>query len=425
MHEEEKLRFAAARRRILRGLGVVGVGTLAGAVGRRVLASHTADTITQPFGNGERPLVQWPEKRQLIQLTTRPPQLDTPFSVFNEGVLTPNDAFFVRYHNAFIFGTPPTGPQTIDTTTFRLVVDGNVNRRLSLTVADLKTKFTPMETVAVCQCAGNSRGFFKPRVRGGQWAHGAMGNARWTGVALRDVLQSAGVGAAAVQVALDGLDTEAWGGVPDFQKAINIDLALGGEVMIAYAMNGADLPMLNGFPIRLVVPGYYATYWVKHLTRITVVDSVYDTFYMTTGYRIPNNDCACVPPGTTPTSTVPITLMNVRSFITSHVDGAAVSLALGQQVVNGIAFDGGSGIREVQFSQDGGVNWRAAQLGPDLGRYSYRPWNIVFSPSQTGTYVLQSRAVNNLGQIQPLDPLWNPPGYMHNIVESVRVRVTG
>lgn len=411
------------RRRILRAAGAFGATALAGGYGLPAVANHLTgrDTITLPFANGERPLVQFPEKRKLIVLTSRPPQLETPFSVFNEGAITPNDAFFVRYHNANLFGGPTNGPQTINANTFRLTVGGNVKQPLSLSITDLKTQFTPVDITAVCQCAGNSRGFFKPRVRGGQWANGAMGNARWTGVPLRDVLNKAGIGATAVQVAFNGLDQPAWGTVPDFAKAIDIPLAMNGEVMLAYAMNGEDLPMLNGFPLRLVVPGYYATYWVKHLTQINVIDAVYDTFYMTTAYRIPNNDCACVPPGTTPASTVPINRMNVRSFITSLQDGAQLPMA--PLPVKGFAFDGGSGIRRVAFSDDDGVTWRDARLGPNLGNYSFRLWDIDFIPTRSGAFTLKVMAVNGAGEAQPLEPRWNPPGYMRNIVESVRVFV--
>ena len=411
------------RRRVLRAAGALGVTSFMGGYGLPAVANHLTgrETITLPFANGERPLVQFPEKRKLIVLTSRPPQLETPFSVFNEGAITPNDAFFVRYHNANLFGAAINGPQTINANTFRLSVGGKVKQPLQLTITDLKTRFTPVDITAVCQCAGNSRGLFKPRVRGGQWGNGAMGNARWTGVPLRDVLNAAGISATAVQVTFNGLDQPAWGTVPDFDKALDVSLAMNGEVMLAYAMNGADLPMLNGFPLRLVVPGYYATYWVKHLTQINVVDTVYDSFYMTTAYRIPNNDCACVPPGTTPTSTVPINRMNVRSFISSLQDGATLPMA--PQLVKGFAFDGGSGIRSVFFSDDDGVTWRNARLGPDLGNYSFRQWDADFLPARAGPFTLKVMAVNGLGQSQPLETRWNPPGYMRNNIESVRVRV--
>jgi sulfite dehydrogenase (cytochrome) subunit A len=418
------------RRQFLRYTGAAGlVGAVDSLFGRvMALGGYTpaaGTNVTMPFENGLRPVVQWPEKRPLIQLTTRATQLETPFDVFDGNVLTPNDAHYVRYHNSWLFGGEPTGPQAIDGNAFRINVGGNVTTPLSLSIADLKANFPKMEIVAVNQCSGNSRGFFAPRVRGGQWGNGAMGNARWTGVSLKNVLAKAGVGAGAVQVAFNGLD-QSDGDSPDFEKALDVSLAMNGEVMLAYAMNGEELPMLNGFPVRLVVPGYYATYWVKHLNQITVVNAPYDTYYMTTAYRIPNTACACVPPGTVPTSTVPIGKMNVRSFITSLTDGATlswISFFLTGMTVRGIAFDGGSGIKKVEFSSDGGSSWRAATLGLNYGNYSFRQWSILFWPSGPGNFVLKVRATNNAGQTQPLDPLWNPSGFMRNVVETVRLKV--
>jgi hypothetical protein len=201
-------------------------------------------------------------------------------------------------------------------------------------------------------------------------------------------------------------------------KALDIDHALDGEVMLAWQMNGADLPVLNGYPLRLVVPGHYGTYWVKHLSDITVMDKVFDGFWMSTAYRIPANACACTEPGKPPAKTVPIGRFNVRSFITSLTDGAQVARGR-RTVVRGIAFDGGHGITDVAFSSDGGKTWQAAQLGKDLGRYSFREWSTTFTPSRKGEHLLLVRATNRIGQ--PSTALWNPPGYMRNVVESVRV----
>ncbi len=403
--------FPLARRAFLHRMSLLGLGAWAG-LSRTGLAD---ETVELPFANGTRALVKYPQKRPLIRLTSRPPQLETPFSVFNEGVITPNDAFFVRYHL-------PNLPLEIDVEKFRVAVDGKVNTPLSLSVADLKKQFEPVEVVAVNQCSGNSRAFFQPRVAGGQLGNGAMGNARWRGARLKDVLEKAGVAAGAKQVSFDGLDTPAIEKTPDFIKALEIDHALDGEVLLAYEMNGEDLPMLNGYPLRLVVPGYYGTYWVKHLSKITVLDEVFSGFWMGTAYRIPDTDGACVMPGTTPKSTVPIKRFNVRSFITSHTDGATLNAGR-EALVRGIAFDGGNGIAEVLFSADGGQSWRPAMLGKDLGKYSFREWTIPFTPPKTGAAELKVRATNRVGESQPLEPLWNPSGYMRNVVETVRVTI--
>jgi DMSO/TMAO reductase YedYZ molybdopterin-dependent catalytic subunit len=396
----------ADRRRIL----AAGAGAL---VTSALGAAHAQDgAVTLPFANGQRRLVAYPEKRPLIVLTSRPPQLETPWEVFNDGVLTPNDAFFVRYHNAGL-------PGAIDGDQHAIRIGGNaVAKPFSLTVAELRSQFKPVELVAVNQCSGNSRGLSTPRVQGGQLANGAMGNARWVGVPLKDVLARAEPASNARQVTFDGLDTALFGG-GDFVKALEMGHAMDGEVMIAYQMNGADLPFLNGFPVRLVVPGYYGTYWVKHLSAIEVIDREFDGFWMKPAYRIPDNACACVEPGTAPAATRPIGRFNVRSFITSVSDAARVPA--GQPLVlRGIAFDGGLGVREVAVSTDGGQSWRAARLGADLGRYSFREFSFGFTPA-AGVHDLRVRAWNRTGDSQPMEALWNPSGYMRNGVESVKI----
>jgi hypothetical protein len=206
---------------------------------------------------------------------------------------------------------------------------------------------------------------------------------------------------------------------PDFAKSLPIDHARDGEVMLAYQMNGADLPILNGFPLRLVVPGYYGTYWVKHLNEITVLDKPLANFWMATAYRVPDNDCHCVPAGAPAGKTVPIGRLDVRSFITNLRDGEKVAAGR-PTAVRGIAFDGGSGVREVRLSADDGKTWTGTELGPDLGRYSFRAWRtrVQLSPGRSR---LKVQAVNRSGETQPLEPRWNPSGYMRNVVETVTV----
>ncbi|MEQ1859865.1 MAG: molybdopterin-dependent oxidoreductase [Chthoniobacteraceae bacterium] len=383
-----------------------------------LLAASTAlaeDAIVRlPFDNGERSLVKYPQKRPLLRLSARPPQLETPFAVFNEGLTTPNDAFFVRYH---LSGSPPPR-EVLAPEAFRVQVLGKVKTPLKLSVEELKAKFEPVEIVAVNQCSGNSRGFFQPRVPGGQLANGAMGNAKWRGARLKDVLEKAGLAPEAKQVLLNGLDAPPAPTVPDFIKAIDVGQALDPDLLLAYEMNGEPLPWLNGFPLRLVVPGHYGTYWIKHLHEITVVDETFKGFWMDPAYRIPDTECAAIEPGTTAKHTIPISRFNVRSFITSLADGAKIK---GETLVRGIAFDGGYGIREVLFSEDDGRSWRAAELGKDAGKYSFREWTIAFTPRRAGEYKLRVKATNRLGQSQPLDPLWNPAGYMRNVVETVHI----
>lgn len=396
------------RRSVLKG----GASILAGGsmIGGSSLAGFAAEMVTLPFENGERPLVTYPQKRPMIGLTSRPPQLETPFAVFNDNVITPNDAFFVRYHLADI-------PYDLDPETFSLAIKGKVNKPLTLSLADIK-KLPSVELVAVNQCSGNSRGFVTPRVAGGQLANGAMGNALWKGVSLKSVLDQAGVQSGAKQVIFAGMDGPVSDKTPDFAKALDIDHARDGEVMLAYAMNGADLPFLNGFPLRLIVPGYYGTYWVKHLNEITVIDSVFDGFWMKSAYRIPDTENNSVAPGTAPKATIPINKFTVRSFITNVVDGA--KLKAGETPLKGIAFDGGSGIKDVAVSSDGGKTWATATLSKDLGKFSFREWTLPVKLT-SGDHELKVRATSNDGKTQPMEALWNPAGYLRNVVETTRM----
>ncbi len=393
------------RRTLLAGAGALAAfAAVSGSLGR----AFAADPIL-----AGRPLVRYPGKTDLILLTSRPAQLETPMRYFDRAI-TPNDAFFVRYH------TFPT-PSSVDLGTWRLRVGGRVDHPLELSLDDLKTKFPRAAVTAVDQCSGNSRGRFSPRVLGGEWGDGAMGNAEWVGARLRDVLAAAGVRQGAVQVTFEGLDQPAFPTVPRFAKSLDLARAIeDADVLVAYQMNGADLPMLNGFPVRLIVPGWYATYWVKHLAEIQVIDHVFEKFWMKPAYRIPDNACGCVEPGQAPARTVPINRMTVRSFIASPESGARFGAGRAT-TLKGIAFDSGYGIREVQISDDGGVSWHRAQLGTDLGRYSFREWTAAWTPPRPGTFRLMVRAVNGIGESQGYEPLWNPSGYLRNVIESIEV----
>jgi DMSO/TMAO reductase YedYZ molybdopterin-dependent catalytic subunit len=329
-------------------------------------------------------------------------------------VFTPNDRFYVRWHLANI-------PTTVDPVAFRLTVRGHVRHTISLTLGDLVGDFEPFEIAAVNQCSGNSRGFFKPRVPGGEWANGAMGNALWKGVRLKDVLDFAGVKVGALQVRFNGLDTGVIPQTPDFMKSLDINHARDGEVMIAYAMNGEPLPLLNGFPVWLVVPGWYATYWVKMLNDIEVLNAPDDNFWTSKAYLIPDTPFADVVPGQQGVKMIPINRMLPRAFFTNVKDGAV--LKVGQTtIVRGIAFGGDAGLAKVFFTSDAGAHWQEAQLGPDHGKYSFRQWEVSLRPSCRGPYMLMIKALNTSGSAQPDRANWNGVGFMRNVIESVSVQ---
>jgi DMSO/TMAO reductase YedYZ molybdopterin-dependent catalytic subunit len=360
-------------------------------------------------------LVRYPEKTDLILLTSRPPQLETP-KLYFDCAITPNEAFFVRYHIVPI-------PTHVDLATWRLKVGGVVDKPLELAMEDLKTRFERVSVVAVNQCSGNGRSRFAPRVFGGQWGDGAMGNAEWAGLRMRDLLNAAGVRPGALEVTFDGLDESAAPSVPDFVKSLTVSRIMDDpDVLVAYEMNGQPLPMLNGFPARLVVPGWYSTYWVKNLSEITVLDHEFGGFWMKSAYRIPDTSCGCVEPGSKPARTVPINRMKVKSVIASPADGTQVRVD-DTVALKGVAFDGGYGVAEVFVSSDGGTTWQSAQIGRDLGRYSFREWSYDLKAKGPGTLRVMARAVNRVGESQPAEPLWNPSGYLRNVVDHLEVKV--
>jgi sulfite dehydrogenase (cytochrome) subunit A len=356
-----------------------------------------------------------PAKVAMRVINDRPTCLETPWRYFQHD-FTPNEAFYVRSHLQ-------TVPGAIDVNAWRLRVDGAVDRSLELSMDDLR-RLGDNEVVAVNQCSGNSRSLFEPMVPGAQWRHGAMGNARWAGVGLARLLRTAGVRRDAVEVSFDGLDEGSLASVPDFVKSLAIDHALQPEVTVAYSMNGLPLPALNGFPARLVVPGWYATYWVKCLHRITVLPHRFDGYWMAKAYHVPATPNGVENPRAKSTGpTVPISRMNVRSLVTSPEPGATLAAARPVEVA-GIAFDGGSGIRGVEVSTDGGSTWAVAALGEDLGRYSFRRWRLRWTPTSRGEHRLRCRATAGDGQVQPDVPGWNRGGYMRNVVEELIVHVT-
>src|SRR5215472_15652422 len=266
-----------SRRDLFKALGVTtGAATLGRRLGRRAgmtqepIQVKAIEAFTGPGANlhwnSIGPYVAEPQKVPLLLLTDRPVQLETPRHYFRTA-FTPNEAFYVRWHLEGI-------PNAVDLKNWKLQIEGNVNTPLALSLPELMQKFKPVSLAAVNQCSGNSRSRLQPRVPGGQWGNGAMGNAMWTGVRLRELLDAAGVKPGSAQVQFQGLET---GNGPKglgsgrFLKSLDLTDSVLDETIVAYLMNGEPLPMLNGFPVRLVVPGYFATYWMKCLTWIRVL----------------------------------------------------------------------------------------------------------------------------------------------------------
>jgi DMSO/TMAO reductase YedYZ molybdopterin-dependent catalytic subunit len=408
MAQNGVLHRMVTRRRLLATAGVGGLALLKPAWAEQMI------DLPLPGGPGARQITtSFPQKGPMILQRTRPPLLETPFEVFDKGVFTPNEQFYVRWHWALI-------PTDIDVGKFTLTVRGHVNQTLSLSLNDILHGLPSVELPAVNQCSGNSRGFFQPRVSGGEWANGAMGNALWKGVRLKDVLDKAGVKPGAVQVRFKGLEEPVVDGAPHFMKSLDIDHARDGEVMIAYAMNGEQLPLVNGFPLRLVVPGWYATYWVKMLNDIEVLDQPDVNYWTKVAYTIPDTPHASIKPGETDVKMIPINKMVPRSFVTNIASGSKVKAAA-PTTLRGISFGGDCGVASVDFSVDRGQSWHGTELGKDEGKYGFRQWQTQLTLPAPGQHSLLIRCTNSNGVAQPDTPNWNPAGFMRNVMESIDI----
>jgi len=357
-----------------------------------------------------------PGKLPLIKRSFRPPNYESPVETFQD-VITPNDRFFVRWHLADI--------PRIDSGSWRLNVGGEaVERGFQLDMDQLRREYEPVELVAVCQCAGNRRGLSDPHVPGVEWGSGAMGNARWKGARLKDILARAGLKKEAMEIAFNGADRGPLEMTPAFLKSIPAWKAMDENTLVAYEMNGAPLPHWNGFPARIVVPGWAATYWMKQVVSIRALSQPLAGFWMNTAYRIPKGKFPIVDRFTSQESeaSTPITEILVNSLMTNVADGRR--FAAGQPIeIKGIAWDGGFGIRGVEVSVDEGGTWQSATLGENQGRYSFRPWQFACSPRAAGRMSIMARASSAQGTSQPSELIFNAAGYHNNVVQKFVIDV--
>ena len=347
---------------------------------------------------------------EFITRVNRPQDLESPPQWLTSW-LTPNNRFFVRSH----FG-PPSPSSLKD---WQLHVEGDVKQRLTLSFSDLKA-FEEVTLHAVVQCAGNGRAFFRPKVPGVQWERGAVGNAKWAGVRLGDVLKRAGLGSKAKHVQLLGADRPVLPTVPLFIRSIPIEKAMHPTTMLAYEMNEEPLPILHGAPLRLIVPGWAGDTCVKWLTHLTVQEDEADGFYMQTAYRMPVTP---VQPGAIihPSEMIPVTEMAVKSIIARPLEGAKVPGGTVQ--VEGVALTGEGEIVRVQISMDEGKQWYDANLGEERAPYAWRLWRYAWKGMKPGSYTILSRATDSRGHTQPSATPWNPGGFLWNGADVVRIEI--
>lgn len=352
-----------------------------------------------------------PGKKPLIKLTYRPPNYESPLAALVPQ-LTPNDQFFVRYHLSQI-------PDRAALADWSLAIGGDAaGKPTKLSMSDL-LRLPQVEVVAVCQCSGNRRGLSNPHVPGVQWGAGAMGCALWRGPRLRDVLALAGISPNAVEIAVRGSDGAVMEATPAFVKSIPTDRAMADDTIVALRMNNDELPLLNGFPARLVVAGWTATYWMKHLANIDIRSQKLDNFWMKSAYRVPAGMFPGSPfPSQDTEANRPITDIVLNALATSHSDGDQVRGS--GFTLAGHAWDNGSGIARVEVSINGGTTWGVAMLGNQEGRFGFQPWSIqlVASPGKLTPLI---RATSKSGAVMPTKPTFNPAGYHHNAIQTLNL----
>lgn len=350
-------------------------------------------------------------KRNMLVRSVRPEDLEMPPSGFSD-YITPIDHFFVRTH---------VYEPRVSLNEWRLTVDGEVATALKMTMEDLK-RLPPVELVSVVECAGNGRGFYEPSMPGLQWANGGVGNGRWRGVRLADVLRRAGVKESASEILFNGADGPI-GTMPDFQRSIPIRKALDAQTLLAYEMNGEVLPAKHGFPLRVVVPGWAGNSWIKWLTSISVLDKEHDGFWMKRAYLHPGRP---VERGTAvpPEQMQPVTSLRVKSVIAGPLDGSQVIKGT-PVTIRGVAWSGDAGpVTAVDISVDGGRRWRPATLQRDQRtQFGWRQWEHTWTPSREAYHTILARARDAAGNTQPFDQEWNPSGYGWNVIPRAGVTV--
>ncbi len=352
------------------------------------------------------------ESEPLTVRVTRPFDAETPVHEFRS-FLTPTSRFFVRSH----FGPPP--PDAVSEAQWTLRVGGLVERAQTFTLNALH-QMDAITITAVVQCSGNGRAFYQPKVPGVQWERGAVGNAEWTGVRLRDLLMKAGMHAEAQHVQFQGADRPVVASVPLFTRSIPLKKALHPDTILAYAMNGRPLPLLHGAPLRVITPGWMADSCIKWLTEITVQAEASTGYYMETAYRVPTQP---VEVGTTPNvPSTPVEAMGVKSLITAPQDGATVPA--GPVMIHGVAWSGEATVVQVEVSFDEGTTWEPARLVGDERPYAWRQWQVVWQATTAGTVTILCRATDASGAQQPATTLWNPSGFVWNGWDRLSVTVT-
>jgi DMSO/TMAO reductase YedYZ molybdopterin-dependent catalytic subunit len=337
-----------------------------------------------------------------VPISSQPLNAETPLAALGDP-LTPDRSFYIRAH----FDVP-----SLDADGWRLHVRGAGLGELALALSDL-TRFSTREVVVTLECAGNGRRWMEPTPPGLAWGFGAVATARFTGVPLSAVLERARLGSHGREVLFVGADrgpVES-GGVAPFARSLPVEVARHPDTILAWEMNGRPLPVEHGFPVRLIVPRWYAMASVKWLVGVEVLDHPFQGYFQKNDYVYADEDGLIAP----------VRLMRVRSVIATPSEGADVPTGLLD--VAGTAWSGHPPVVRVDVNVDGGTSWRRAELGSSPSPYAARPWRIRI-PLQPGPRVIMARATDRAGDTQPLEPVSNARGYGNNVVHRVRVNAT-
>ena len=335
-----------------------------------------------------------------------PLNCETSIPALIGGAVMPNRRFYVRNH----FQIPQ-----FDATSWRLNVVGLVERPLSLSLRDLLKMPSQTEFVTL-ECAGNGRSLLNPRVNGEQWNLGAVSTAEWTGVPLAEVLNRAGVKAGSREVVFRGADSgklEASGEPIRFERSLSMDDAQGSGALLAYAMNGEVLPIVHGYPLRVIVPGWYAVASVKWLTQMDVISDRFSGHYQTEAYFYEWERGGQL-------IREPLSVQRVRSLITEPEPESEVEL--GELPIRGVAWSGAATIARLEVSIGGG-SWQDARLVGEPRRHSWQGWELIACLDHPGSTVIAARATDMAGRTQADSPEWNRLGYGNNAIQKVRVDV--
>ena len=347
-------------------------------------------------------LTAQPDSMGLVTIEHEPIIGETPQATL-QSWLTPNPLFYIRNH----YTTPECGSQ------WELTVDGNVDDELSFALDDFR-RF-PIQTLPITlECAGNNRSDLEPQVPGNPFQNGAVSTAIWAGVPLRYLLERAGIREGAVEVLFEGFDA----GEPapgeetqPYLRSLPMDVAMHPDTLLAYEMNGELLSREHGYPLRLVVPGWYGMASVKWLRRISVLQEPFEGFFQKDRYIVEGDDGV----------SVPISKMHVKSLISWPE--SKTRMPMQSHTIHGMAWSGFAHIAKVEISDDGGETWSDADLVGPRYRYSWQQWNFSWSPTRGGDYTLVARATDEDGNIQPMETRWNSLGYIINGVRPVCVEV--